>query len=59
MAVFDADFQPDDAVPLYEGSRFHWNGKVGDMTESDKKEHGATTRSLLDESEGCKALLAK
>lgn len=24
--IFDTDFQPDDEVLLYEGSRFHWSG---------------------------------
>lgn len=33
--IFDTDFQPDDEVLLYEGSRFHWSGKVGDMMESE------------------------
>lgn len=47
--IFDTDFQPDDEVLLYEGSRFHWCGKVGDMTESDKKEYDVPTWFLLDE----------
>lgn len=59
MTIFDTDFQPDDEVLLYEGSQFHWSGKVRDMTESDKKEYDVTTWFLLDESEGCKALFVK
>lgn len=58
--IFDTDFQPDDEVLLYEGSQFHWSGKVGDMTESDKEEYDVTTWFLLDEMhEGYKALFVR
>lgn len=43
QTIFDTDFQPDDWVLLYEGSRFHWGGQVGDMTESDKEEYDVST----------------
>lgn len=58
--VFDTDFQPDDEVLLYDGSQFHWSGKVGDMTESDKKDYDVNTWLRLDEMrEGYKALFVK
>lgn len=57
--IFDTDFQPDDEVLLYEGSMFHWSGKVRDMTQSDKEEYDVATWFLLDESEGYKALFVK
>lgn len=58
--VFDTDFQPDDEVLPYDGPRFHWSGKVGDMTESDKGDCDVTTRFPLDEMrEGYKALFAR
>lgn len=58
--IFDTDFQPDDEVILYEGSRFHWSGKVGDMTESDKKCYDVNTWFRLDEMrEGYKALFVR
>ena len=47
--IFDTDFQPDDEVLLYDGSQFHWSGKVGDMTESDKKDYDVNTWFRLDE----------
>nr|DAZ12906.1 MAG TPA: hypothetical protein [Caudoviricetes sp.] len=47
--IFDTDFQPDDEVLLYKGSRFHWSGKVVDMTESDKKGYDVNTWFRLDE----------
>ena len=57
--IFDTDFQPEDNVLLYEGSQFHWCGKVGDMTESDKEEYDVTTWFLLDKIEGYKALFVR
>lgn len=58
--IFDTDFQPDDEVLLYEGSRFHWRGKVGDMTESDKEDYDVLTWFCLDVMrEGYKALFVK
>lgn len=59
--IFDSDeFQPDDEVLLYEGTRFYWSGKVGDMTESDKEDYGVPTWFLLDEMrEGYKALFVR
>lgn len=58
--IFDTDFQPDDEVLLYDGPRFHWGGKVGDMTESDKKVYDVNTWLPLDEMrEGYKALFVK
>lgn len=57
--IFDTDFQPDDEVLLYEGSRFHWSGKVGDMTESDKEYYDVATWFLLDKVEDYKALFVR
>lgn len=59
--IFDSDeFQPDDEVLLYEGTRFYWSGKVGDMTESDKEDYDVPTWFLLDEThEGFKALFVR
>ncbi len=57
--IFDTDFQPEDEVLLYDGSRFHWSGKVGDMTESDKETYDVTTWFLLNASEGYKALFVR
>lgn len=58
--IFDTDFQPGDQVLLYEGSRFHWSGYVGEMTETDKEEYDGSTRFLLDEiHEGYKALFVR
>jgi hypothetical protein len=58
--IFDTGFQPDDEVLLYDGSQFHWSGKVGDMTESDKKDYDVNTWFRLDEMrEGCKVLFVK
>ena len=60
QTIFDTDFQPDDGVLLYDGSRFHWSGKVGDMTESDKKCYDVNTWFRLDEMrEGYKALFVR
>ena len=59
MTIFDTNFQPDDEVLLYEGSRFHWGGKVVDMTESDKEEYDVPTWFLLDEIEWYKALFVR
>lgn len=28
QTIFDTDFQPDDGVLLYDGSRFHWGGQI-------------------------------
>jgi hypothetical protein len=58
--IFDTDLQPDDEVLLYDGSQFHWSGKVGDMTESDKKDYDVNTWLRLDEMrEGYKVLFVK
>lgn len=58
--IFDTEFQPDDEVLLYDGSQFHWSGKVGDMTESDKKDYDVNTWFRLDEMrEGYKVLFVK
>lgn len=58
--IFDTEFQPDDEVLLYDGSQFHWSGKVGDMTESDKKDYDVNTWFRLDEMrEGHKVLFVK
>ncbi len=58
--IFDTDFHPEDEVLLYEGSRFHWSGYVGDMTESDREEYDVSTWFLLDEMrEGYKALFVR
>lgn len=58
--IFDTDFQSNDEVLLYEGSQFHWSGKVGDMTESDKKDYDVNTWFRLDEMrEGYKVLFVK
>lgn len=57
--IFDTDFRPDDEVLLYEGSRLHWGGKVGDMTESDKEDYDVATWFLLDKVEGYKALFVR
>lgn len=57
--IFDTDFKPEDKVLLYEGTRFHWSGKVGDMTEYDKEEYDVTTWFLLDKVEGYNALFVR
>ena len=57
--VFDTDFQPDDEVPLHDGPRFHWSGKAGDMTESDREGCDVATRFLLDKIEECRAPFAR
>ena len=58
--ILDTDFQPDDEALLHEGPRFHRSGKVGDMTESDKKVHDVNTRFRPDEMrEGYRALSVK
>lgn len=58
--IFDTDFQPNDEVLLYEGPRFHWSGKVGDMEESDKEDYDVATWFLLDEvQEDYKALFVR
>ena len=57
--IFDTDFWPGDEVLLYEGSRLHWSGKVGDMTESDKKDYDAATWFLLDKIEEYKAIFVR
>lgn len=59
--IFDTDFQPEDEVLLYEGSQFHWCGKVRDMTESDKDDYDVTTWFRLNEMRegGYKALFVK
>ena len=59
QTIFDTDFQPDDEVLLYEGSRFHWCGKVGDMSAFDKDDYDVTTWFRLDEEEGYKALFVR
>lgn len=59
QTIFDTDFQPDDAVLLYDGSWLHWSGRVGDMTESDKEEYDVVTWFLLDAIEGYKALFVR
>lgn len=59
--IFDCDeFQPDDEVLLYDGTRFYWSGRVGDMTESDKEDYDVPTWFLLDEMrEGYKELFVR
>lgn len=57
--IFDTDFQPDDEVLLYDGSQFHWSGKVGDMTESDKEDYDVATWFRLDKIEEYKALFVR
>jgi len=57
--IFDTDFQPEDEVLLYDGSRFHWSGKVKDMTEADKMDYDVSTWFLLDAIEGFKALFVR
>ena len=57
--IFDTDFQPDDEVLLYDGSQYHWSGKVGDMTESDKEDYDVATWFLLDKVEDYKALFVR
>lgn len=57
--IFDTDFQPDDEVLLYDGLQFHWSGKVGDMTESDKEDYDVATWFLLDKVEDHKALFVR
>ena len=59
-SLLDTDFQPDDGVLPYDGPQFHRSGKVGDMTESDRKVHDANTRFRPDGMRGgYRALFAK
>lgn len=59
QTIFDTDFEPEDEVLLYDGSRFHWSGKVNDMTEADKMDYDVSTWFLLDAIEGFKALFVR
>lgn len=49
MTIFDTDFQVDDMVILYDGGDFHWSGKVGDMSKTDKIKYNSSDWFNLDE----------
>lgn len=57
--IFDSYFRPDDEVLLYDGSQFHWSGKVGDMAESDKEDYEFARWFILDKTDDYKSLFVR